>query len=158
MIYCHVILHFTGCYIILYRHLLGACGGDVEFVFHGGHRSDDGNRSGAWKTVKDYIRDAIKPNDRETCYFDLYEPTSLVTMVIVHISIIISSNTNSTYNNVTTTATITATTNNNDNNDNRHAQKHNDRRAPGVQRGRRLRRREAGEAHEAVLPGGGLNI
>ena len=27
-----------------------------------------------WKPVKDYIRDHIKPNDREKCYFDSYEP------------------------------------------------------------------------------------
>ena len=26
------------------------------------------------KPVKDYIRDHIKPNDRETCYFDSYDP------------------------------------------------------------------------------------
>ena len=30
-----------------------------------------------WKQVKDYIRDNIKPNDRETCYFDSYDPAGL---------------------------------------------------------------------------------
>ena len=30
-----------------------------------------------WKPVKDYIRDHIKPNDRETCYFDSYDPSEL---------------------------------------------------------------------------------
>ena len=28
-----------------------------------------------WKPVKDYIRDHIKPNDRETYYFDSYDPS-----------------------------------------------------------------------------------
>ena len=27
--------------------------------------------------MKDYIRDTIKPNDREKCYFDSYEPSEL---------------------------------------------------------------------------------
>ena len=27
-----------------------------------------------WELVKDYIRDHIKPNDREKCYFDSYDP------------------------------------------------------------------------------------
>ena len=30
-----------------------------------------------WKPVKDYIRDHIKPNGRETCYFDSYDPAEL---------------------------------------------------------------------------------
>ena len=30
-----------------------------------------------WKPVKDYIRDHIKPSDREKCYFDPYDPTEL---------------------------------------------------------------------------------
>ena len=30
-----------------------------------------------WKPLKDYIRDHIKPNDRETCYFDSYDPSEL---------------------------------------------------------------------------------
>ena len=30
-----------------------------------------------WRPVKDYIRDHIKPNDREKCYFDSYEPSEL---------------------------------------------------------------------------------
>ena len=30
-----------------------------------------------WKPVKYYIRDHIKPNDRETYYFDSYEPNEL---------------------------------------------------------------------------------
>ena len=30
-----------------------------------------------WKPVKDYIRDNIKPGDREKCYFDSYEPSEL---------------------------------------------------------------------------------
>ena len=30
-----------------------------------------------WKPVKDYIRDHIKPGDRENCYFDLYDPAEL---------------------------------------------------------------------------------
>ena len=30
-----------------------------------------------WKPVKDYIRDHIKPNDRETCYFDPCDPPEL---------------------------------------------------------------------------------
>ena len=29
---------------------------------------------GTWKLVKDYIRDHTKPNDREQCYFDSYDP------------------------------------------------------------------------------------
>ena len=31
----------------------------------------------AWKLVKDYIRDHIKPNDREKCYFDSCDPSEL---------------------------------------------------------------------------------
>ena len=31
----------------------------------------------AWDLVKDYIRDHIKPNDREKCYFDSYDPSEL---------------------------------------------------------------------------------
>ena len=31
----------------------------------------------AWKPVKDYIRDHIKPNGRETCDFDSYDPSEL---------------------------------------------------------------------------------
>ena len=30
-----------------------------------------------WKPVKDYIRDHIKPNDREKCYLDSYYPSEL---------------------------------------------------------------------------------
>ena len=30
-----------------------------------------------WKPVKDYIRDHIKPNDKETNYFDSYDPSEL---------------------------------------------------------------------------------
>ena len=30
-----------------------------------------------WKPVKYYIRDNIKPNDREKCYFDSYDPAEL---------------------------------------------------------------------------------
>ena len=30
-----------------------------------------------WEPVKDYIRDHIKPNTRETCYFDSYYPAEL---------------------------------------------------------------------------------
>ena len=30
-----------------------------------------------WKPVKDYIRDHIKPSDREKCYFDSYDPSEL---------------------------------------------------------------------------------
>ena len=30
-----------------------------------------------WKPVKDYIRGNTKPNDREKCYFDSYDPAEL---------------------------------------------------------------------------------
>ena len=30
-----------------------------------------------WRPVKDYIRDHIKPNDRDKCYFDLNDPAEL---------------------------------------------------------------------------------
>ena len=30
-----------------------------------------------WKPVKDYIRDHIKPNDRDKCYVDSYDPSEL---------------------------------------------------------------------------------
>ena len=30
-----------------------------------------------WKPVKDYIRDHIKPNDREKYYFDPYDPAEV---------------------------------------------------------------------------------
>ena len=35
------------------------------------------NVDSTWKPVKDYIRDHIKPHDREKCYFDSYEPSEL---------------------------------------------------------------------------------
>ena len=35
------------------------------------------NVDSTWKPVKDYIRDHIKPSDREKCYFDSYEPSEL---------------------------------------------------------------------------------
>ena len=34
-----------------------------------------------WKPVKDYIRDHIKPNDREKCYFDEYDPSELEAII-----------------------------------------------------------------------------
>ena len=34
-----------------------------------------------WKPVKNYIRDKIKPNDREQCYFDSYEPSELEAVI-----------------------------------------------------------------------------
>ena len=39
--------------------------------------SPSNNVDSTWKPVKDYIRDRIKPNDREKCYFDNYEPSEL---------------------------------------------------------------------------------
>ena len=30
-----------------------------------------------WKPVKDYIRDHTKPNEREKCYVDSYDPSEL---------------------------------------------------------------------------------
>ena len=35
------------------------------------------NVDSTWKPVKDYIRDHIKPGDREQVYFDSYEPSEL---------------------------------------------------------------------------------
>jgi GTPase SAR1 family protein len=35
------------------------------------------NVDSTWKPVKDYIRDHIKPNEREKIYFDSYEPSEL---------------------------------------------------------------------------------
>ena len=35
------------------------------------------NVDSTWKPVKHYIRDNIKPNDREKCYFDSYEASAL---------------------------------------------------------------------------------
>ena len=35
------------------------------------------NVDSTWKPVKDYIRDHIKPNDRDNCYFDSYDPSEL---------------------------------------------------------------------------------
>ena len=34
-----------------------------------------------WKPVEDYIRNAIKPNDREKSYFDSYDPRELETVI-----------------------------------------------------------------------------
>ena len=31
----------------------------------------------AWKPVKDYIKNTSKPNDREKCFFDDYDPSEL---------------------------------------------------------------------------------
>ena len=35
------------------------------------------NADSTWRPVKDYIRDHIKPTDREQIYFDSYEPAEL---------------------------------------------------------------------------------
>ena len=35
----------------------------------------------AWKPVKDYIRDHIKPNDRDKCYFDEHDPSELQAVI-----------------------------------------------------------------------------
>ena len=34
-----------------------------------------------WKPVKDYIRDHIKPNDRDKCYFDSCDPSELEAVI-----------------------------------------------------------------------------
>ena len=34
-----------------------------------------------WKPVKDYIRDHIKPNDRDKYYSDSYDPGELETVI-----------------------------------------------------------------------------
>ena len=34
-----------------------------------------------WKPVKDYIKDHIKPNDREKYYFDSYDPSELEAVI-----------------------------------------------------------------------------
>ena len=34
-----------------------------------------------WKPVKDYIRDHIKPNERDKCYFDGYDPSELEAVI-----------------------------------------------------------------------------
>ena len=34
-----------------------------------------------WKPVKDYIRYYIKPNDRDKCYFDSYDPAELAQVI-----------------------------------------------------------------------------
>ena len=34
-----------------------------------------------WKPVKYYIRDTIKPNDREKCHFDSYDPSELEAVI-----------------------------------------------------------------------------
>ena len=41
-----------------------------------------------WKPLKDYIRDHIKPNDRETCYFDMYDPSELEAVIKTHQQVI----------------------------------------------------------------------
>ena len=41
-----------------------------------------------WRPVKDYIRDHVKPNDRETCYFDSYEPSELETVINIQKKVI----------------------------------------------------------------------
>ena len=39
------------------------------------------NVDSTWKPVKDYIRDHIKPSDREKCFFDSYEPNELEQLI-----------------------------------------------------------------------------
>ena len=39
------------------------------------------NVDSTWLPVKDYIRDHIKPNDREKLYFDSYEPSELEALI-----------------------------------------------------------------------------
>ena len=41
-----------------------------------------------WKPVKYYIRDHIKPSDRETCYFDSYDPAELEQVINTQTKII----------------------------------------------------------------------
>ena len=35
-----------------------------------------------WEPVKEYIKKEIKPNDREKCYFDTYDPVELANIVM----------------------------------------------------------------------------
>ena len=35
----------------------------------------------AWELVKDYTRDHIEPNDRDTYYFDSYDPSELEAVI-----------------------------------------------------------------------------
>ena len=37
-----------------------------------------------WKPVKDYIRDHIKPNDRDKYYFDSYGPSELEQVIKIN--------------------------------------------------------------------------
>ena len=37
-----------------------------------------------WRPVKDYIRDHFKPNEREKCYFDSYDPAELEQVIKKH--------------------------------------------------------------------------
>ena len=46
------------------------------------------NVDSTWKPVKDYTRDHIKPSDRETCYFDSYEPSELEQVIKTHQKVI----------------------------------------------------------------------
>ena len=41
-----------------------------------------------WRPVKDYIRDRIKPSDREKCYFDSYDPAKLEQVINIQKKII----------------------------------------------------------------------
>ena len=42
-----------------------------------------------WKPIKDYIRDNIKPSDRENCYFDSYDPAELEQVLKTHNKLLI---------------------------------------------------------------------
>ena len=53
------------------------------------------NVDSTWLPVKDYIRDHIKPNDRENVYFDNYEPSELEAVIKTQQTVkIIRKNTN----------------------------------------------------------------
>ena len=39
------------------------------------------NVDSTWKPVKDYIRDHIKPTDKEKCFFDSYDPAELEAVI-----------------------------------------------------------------------------
>ena len=50
------------------------------------------NVDSTWRPVKDYIRDHIKPGDREKCYVDSYEASELEQVIKTQQTTLITKN------------------------------------------------------------------
>ena len=68
----------SGKTVLLISMILDICKGCFSIIYIWSPSIEVDN---TWKPAKDYIRDHIKPNDRETSYFDSYDPSELETVI-----------------------------------------------------------------------------